>query len=247
MQSNIPDLCLVIPCYNPEENWASELIKAFQELKLILNNAKIHLIIVNDGSSRNFTEGFRKLKLEIEEITLINSLINKGKGDALRKGFSVSNSPVIIFTDVDIPFEVRHIAMIYRLIISGKYDVVIGERGKEYYQTCSFLRNILSKALRFIVRILFNEKISDSQCGIKGFNSTARKIFLTTKIKGYLFDLEFLHSAVAANLKINSLSVKPRKQIFLTSLRSSTVLQELINLVIILSSKQLKYFMRSLS
>jgi hypothetical protein len=38
-------------------------------------------------------------------------------------------------------------------------------------------------------------KITDTQCGIKGFNKLGRAVFLQTTIDRYLFDLEFIFLA----------------------------------------------------
>ena len=39
---------------------------------------------------------------------------------------------------------------------------------------------------------LLRLQVTDSQCGLKGFDNAGKSIFLETKIERFLFDLEFL-------------------------------------------------------
>ena len=63
------------------------------------------------------------------------------------------------------------------------------------------------------MRKVLSMPVTDTQCGLKGFNKKGREKFLATTINRYLFDFEFIYASchdpaiktgtVSANLKNN--------------------------------------------
>jgi hypothetical protein len=90
--------------------------------------------------------------------------------------------------------------------------VVIGVRNSEYYKNVPFTRKAISLMFRFILKSFFKIPYWDTQCGLKGFNKKGKEIFLSTRTRRFLFDMEFIYycmkeknnirvSAVRADLK----------------------------------------------
>ena len=76
--------------------------------------------------------------------------------------------------------------------IVAEVDVAVGIKDIKYYEHLPAFRVRISKLLRFFIRNFLRISITDTQCGLKGFNRLGKEIFLQTTIERYLCDLEFI-------------------------------------------------------
>ncbi len=164
------------------------------------------MVLVNDGSTMNVSkENFRYLKSEIHGLYIVDYPENKGKGYALRQGVSMSNSDLNIFTDIDFPYTIDSMLVLTEALIE-KGGVAAGNRNASYYQKVPLVRKMISKIFRLVIRLI-GIPVDDTQCGLKGFDTRGRDVFLDTKIDRFLFDLEFL--LLASRKKINPIYSVP--------------------------------------
>lgn len=186
-------LDLVLPCYNPPEGWEDNIIQQVRALKLALPGLRLQVIIVNDGSSNpGVEEDASSIQRELGEVIYIAHHENQGKGQALRTGVALSNSPICIYTDIDFPYTLDSLVEIYRKLASGETDIAVGIKNKAYYKSVPPLRRLISRALRAMSGLFLGLSITDTQCGLKGFNQRGKTLFLQTTIMRYLGDLEFI-------------------------------------------------------
>lgn len=187
------DLTIVLPCYNPPPDWHVNIIQHHQSLTKLLGFPP-QLIVVNDGSKHIDNSALLILQKEITAFLWESYADNHGKGFALRTGISLTKTPFTIYTDIDFPYQEKSLADVYRQLQNGM-DIVIGTKSKEYYSDIPKARKLISKTLRWMIRQFFAMPVTDTQCGLKGFNEAGKKVFLSTTIDRYLFDLEFVYKA----------------------------------------------------
>jgi glycosyltransferase involved in cell wall biosynthesis len=224
-------LDIVQPCYNPLPGWEHSVWQHYSELKAMMPGVNINLIIINDGSVRNITpEQIAFLYQHIPGFQFVGYEHNKGKGYALRKGICLAQSDTIIYTDIDFPFELRHIPEIYTLLRSGA-DVVSGVRVKNYYVSLSPMRFVASRTSQLLNRIFLKLPFNDTQSGIKGMNGKGKELFLRTKIDRYLADTEFLALSARKKLNIIPHKVNLRDDIHLSKMGFKTFMRELSNFI----------------
>ncbi|MCB0522952.1 MAG: glycosyltransferase [Saprospiraceae bacterium] len=187
-------LNVIVPCYKPPEGWEAALadrVFAFQKnVSGIVDS--LGLIVVNDGSPINATEdNFNRLRHAIPDVKVVSYEENRGKGYALRKGVAESEADFHLLTDADFPYDMESMK---RIVVSLKENggIAAGNRDTQYYTKVPLSRRIISKVFRWILRNLLRQPISDSQCGLKGFDNEGKKVFMETSIDRFLFDLEFL-------------------------------------------------------
>lgn len=191
-----PSLDIILPCYNPPEGWAETVIRSMTRIREALPDTALHLIVVNDGSTQGVAEAdIAQLQAAIQQFTYIPSSPNAGKGFALRKGVEKAASELHIYTDIDFPYEEASLLNIYEALRTGKGDIVAGVRDSAYYEGVPAGRKRISKLLRWMLRTFLRLEITDTQCGLKGFNPKGRQLFLATTINRFLFDLEFIFLA----------------------------------------------------
>jgi hypothetical protein len=94
-------------------------------------------------------------------------------------------------TDADFPYKISSMKSLVETLLE-KGGIAAGNRDTGYSAHVPWFRRVISKVLRWTLRNVLRQPISDSQCGLKGFDNEGKKLFLTTTIDRFLFDLEFL-------------------------------------------------------
>ena len=216
---------LVLPVYNPNKGWLDQ-VQANRQLLAAACGEEIRLIIVDDGSEKNL--GIEPNTFQ-ETIQLIKLPFNQGKGAALRKGFEAADAPIVLFTDIDFPYEIDSIVKVVRSIENGA-DVSLGYREDDYYDRVPLFRKIMSESFRFVLKTILRFPITDTQCGLKGMNQRGKDIFMQTKIDRFLVDMEFIKRAVKAkNLRIEPVVVQLRYDVVFSKMGIRVIIGELMN------------------
>lgn len=225
---------LIIPVYNPPSCWEISMTYTLDKLlkqSRDLGHSLEHIIIVNDGSIRNFTnketDFLKSYKLPLKVISYVE---NRGKGFALREGIKESTSEHCIYTDSDFPFGIESITSTIEKLKNG-FDIVAGCRNRNlYYTKTPFKRRFVSKMLMAINKRILRLNLDDTQAGIKGLNSSAKELFLKTTINRFLFDLEFILLANSVQLNIDSVEVTPSPDIQFSNFKMKILMHESFNL-----------------
>jgi glycosyltransferase involved in cell wall biosynthesis len=187
-------LNVIVPCYNPPEDWEQALATRLQGFRNEMADLVPHigLIVVNDGSPNNATDAnFAALRQAIPDVHIVSYPENRGKGYALRQGVAQSTAPFHLVTDADFPYDLPSMRRIVVALLQHG-GIAAGNRDTGYYAHVPWFRRVISKVLRWTLRNVLRQPISDSQCGLKGFDNTGKTVFLETTIDRFLFDLEFL-------------------------------------------------------
>lgn len=187
-------LCIIVPCYQPSEDWGTAFALKYGELQARLAPlvARIDLTLVNDGHPNGIRPAvLDQLPTLIPGIRLVTYEENRGKGYALRQGVKATDADIYLITDADFPYTMDSmVAVVNHLVQHG--GIAAGNRDLSYYSHVPAFRRFLSKSLRWMLRNLLRLQVTDSQCGLKGFDNAGKAIFLQTTIDRFLFDLEFL-------------------------------------------------------
>jgi glycosyltransferase involved in cell wall biosynthesis len=229
---------LILPCYNPPEGWVKTLERHFTELVNIMENVPVQLIVVNDGSASNFGPAeITGLRKAIPDIIIVDNLVNRGKGYAVREGVRRGRYAFQIYTDLDFPFGTAVLKQVYLQLIEGA-DVVAGERGKPYLELLPMKRKVVTLISRVLNRHILSLKVGDAQAGLKGFNHHGQQILLDTRIDGFLYDSEFIYKvSKSSGINIRSVDITCRPEINFSSFGIRLLCRELLNYISILKSR----------
>lgn len=222
---------IVLPCYQPHPGWDEKILADFDALANLLKGAELRLILVNDGSRQGVTdEEVHHIRKMLPSALYIFYADNKGKGFALREGVKNSDAEICIYTDVDFPYTPESIRDIWNVLHEGRADIAAGVKSKAYYKQVPFFRKYISRLLRFASRMLLGLKLSDTQCGLKGFNTKGRELFLATTINRYLFDLEFIFLASRRNdIRLQPVEVTLKENVQFSAMPPAVLLRESAN------------------
>ena len=203
-------LSVIIPMYNE-----SSIIKnSVAEFDGYLNDNfdDYELIFADDGSTDGCGDAVLEYAKEHKNVKLCRYEKNRGKGCAVRTGMLRSDGDLAIFTDCDIAFGVGVIGDAVEFFNKNPgVSMVVGSRNlsKDGYEGYTFLRKAASKIYIKVLGILGGFRLSDSQCGIKGFTKkAAHEIFSLCETDGFAFDFEAIMTASELGYKIGELPVK---------------------------------------
>ena len=221
-------LDIVLPCYNPIEGWATNILNSVTQIQELLPETELFIYLVNDGSTKVISaEKIQFLQEKLTNFTYLPYSENRGKGYALRFGVAETKNEYCIYTDIDFPYTEESLAAIYHALVQEKQDIAVGIRDENYYSNVPATRAKISKTLRFFTKKLLHLPVSDTQAGLKGFNSKGKKVFLQTHIDRYLFDLEFLFAAAKdAKLRIKPVKVALKPGIVFSKMNSKILVTE---------------------
>lgn len=226
------DIDLVLPCYNPDNEWVERAAEKFNDLRSINPNHYIRLIVSNDGSKYNFTDAYKdRLKELIPDVVIVDNKVNMGKGAALRSGIADSSAPLVLYTDYDFPYVNKSVSDVILKLEDG-YDIVLAERNHTYHTKLSHARRFASWASKNMNWFILGMKYPDAQGGLKGFNERGKNIFLETKINTFLFDTEFIYMASnRPDIKISKITTNLRDGVDLPPISRKTLRRESLNFI----------------
>ncbi len=200
---------LVIPMYNESsivrnalETYSSYMDKTFDDWELIF---------VDDGSKDGCGKVINEASEKDARIRLEGYEVNRGKGYAVKTGVLASKGDIVIFTDCDNAYGEETIGRAVEQMTSTGADMLIGSRNltKDGYEEYSFIRRFASKLYIKVICIFAGFKLSDSQCGFKGFKGeVGRKLFKYSEVERFAFDLEIILIAQKAGHTITEMPVK---------------------------------------
>lgn len=220
-------LSIVLPCYNPQEGWEQRILEAYNSITEKLSFAPA-IILVNDGSSQQLPgDLIELLKSAIPQFLYTAYTVNKGKGYALRHGVRQAQTDFVIYTDIDFPYTTDSLIKVWESLQSGG-DIVVGIKDEAYYRGVPATRMIISRILRRLIRLFFSMPVTDTQCGLKGFNRKGREFFLNTTINRYLCDLEFIYKSFRHIPKVLVVSqpVRLREGVIFSRMNMTILLRE---------------------
>lgn len=156
-------LSVIIPVYNEYTTIRTiyECVKAVDVEK--------EIIFVDDGS----TDGSRELLQGLADDSTVIVLhdYNRGKGAALRSGFSHVTGDIVIIQDADLEYDPSQYPKLIKPILEGKADVVYGSRfvTGDYRRVLFFWHMVGNKLLTLLSNLFTNINLTDMETCYKVF------------------------------------------------------------------------------
>ena len=173
-------ISIVIPVYN-EEKTVQETIAKVSQIPF-----EKEILVIDDGSTDKTPEVLRSL--QGNSLILLRHEQNKGKGAALRTGFSRASGDIILIQDADLEYNPEDYPALLQPILEGKADVVYGSRflGGPH-RVLFFWHYAGNRFLTLLSNILSNLNLSDMETGYKVFK---KEVLNQIKLKSNRFGFE---------------------------------------------------------
>ena len=193
---------ILIPCYNESKTIA----KVVNDFKQYMPHADIY---VYDNNSTDDSD-----KIARDAGAIVCYEYNQGKGNVVKSMFRDINADCYIMVDGDDTYPVDSASKFEELILSGKADMVIGDRlSSTYFQENDRLfHNTGNRLVRKFINIFFKSDLHDIMTGMRAFNYNFVKSFPISS-KEFEIETEMSVFALMNNFKIVEIPIQYRDRI----------------------------------
>jgi len=160
----MPELSVVIPVYNEEEN----LPPLWEELRGVLDGLGLafEVVFVDDGSRDRSAEIIRGFREADRRVRLVRLKANAGETAATDAGFKAARGTWVVVMDADLQNDPRDIPALLSHL--DTWDAVTGWRVKRG-EGDGWLRRVSSRVANGVRNRLSDEAIQDSGCTFRAF------------------------------------------------------------------------------
>jgi len=202
----VPTLDVVIPVHNEEADLHGSVCRVRDHLSALPYSFRI--TIADNASTDGTALVAHRLTHDFDEVRTLH-LPHKGRGRALRQAWSESESPVLVYMDVDLSTDLNALLPLVAPLLSGHSDLAIGSRLTRGSRTeRGPKRELISRGYNLLLRGTLQTRFSDAQCGFKAVRrDVARQLLPLVEDGGWFFDTELLVLAERAGLRIHEVPV----------------------------------------
>ena len=199
---------LVIPVLNEERVLESSVDQVRDYLQRTGGPYDWRIVIISNGSTDATEEIAARLSERYADVSC-HILGRRGRGLALRHGWTHSPAEAVCYMDVDLSTDLGHLRQLIAAVLEEGYDVATGSRLLAGSKTGrSTKREFISRAYNLIVRMAFRTSIRDAQCGFKAASRRAVESVVPRVVDdGWFFDTELLVLAEAEGMSIKEIPV----------------------------------------
>lgn len=198
-------ITILIPCYN-EEQGIAKVIDSIPYHTLDKYGFEAKVIVIDNNSSDQTRE--------IAESKGAHVIFEpaKGKGNAIRRGFSCidSDTAYVVMLDGDNTYDAREMLRLIEPITSGFCDVVVGSRlgGKVTKNAFKAQNRLANWVYTFLVRSFYAANITDV---LSGYFAWRRDVIVGLrghlKSDGFSIEMEMISKLVKLNYSIYSVPI----------------------------------------
>ena len=189
-------IAVLIPCYNESKT----IYKVVSDFKKELPEADIYVY------DNNSTDGTADIAVKAGAI--LRNEYRQGKGNVIRSMFRDIEADCYLMIDGDDTYPAENARDMVELVLSGKADMVIGDRLSSTYfmENKRPFHNTGNRLVRFLINHLFHSKVNDIMTGYRAFSQVFVKSFPILS-HGFEIETEMTIHALDKNFLIREIPV----------------------------------------
>jgi glycosyltransferase involved in cell wall biosynthesis len=199
---NQPSISLFFPAWNEEDYVERAVKRALEVLPRLTDDFEI--IIVNDASTDRTKEIAEALAARIPQVRVITHPVNLKLGGAMRTGLSASTKDIVVYSDMDLPWDMRELERALHLMDYLEADMICAFR---FDRTSEGPKRILySFVYNLLIRSLFGVQIKDINFSFKVMH---RRVLESMELKsqGSFIDAELVVKAIRKGFRVFQMGV----------------------------------------
>ncbi|HIW63326.1 MAG TPA: glycosyltransferase family 2 protein [Candidatus Stackebrandtia excrementipullorum] len=174
-------LSIVMPVFNE----ARRVLKAVEHVLAVQYPCPVELIVVDDGS-RDKTAALLR-EIEDPRVRVLTHNRNRGKGAAVKTAVDTATGDYLVIFDADLEYDAWDIPALLAPILSGRAEVVYGNRTFGSHASYSFWYVMGNKAVTLAANVLYNSYIGDLETC---FKLLPVHMFRSLRIRSHGFGVE---------------------------------------------------------
>ena len=198
-----PLVDIVVPVLN-EEKILQKSITTLDEYMAKHLPYRYQITIVDNGSQDKTLELAKNLAKKHRSVRVM-SLVERGRGRALKQVWQNSPADILAYMDVDLSTSLDDFLPMIQPLVAGEAGVAIGSRlMKDSKTSRGVKREFISRCYNNIIKWTSGTKFSDAQCGFKAIRrDVAAKFLPKIKDNEWFFDTELLIKTEWAGVPIH--------------------------------------------
>lgn len=195
-------LSIFFPMWNEEEyleravNAATEIS---EELMAAGTISDYEVVIVDDASTDATPRLADEMSASNKRVKVVHHAANRKLGGSMKSGFEASSGDIVLYTDADLPFDMRELHKALRLMHQYEADVVAAYRFDRTGE--GYVRVIYSFFYNLLVRVLFGCRFRDVNFA---FKLVRRRVLdrISLQSEGSFIDAELMVSAKKMGMEV---------------------------------------------
>ena len=200
-------LSIFFPMWN-EEQYVHRAVAAAQDVcEWLMTDGEIgdyELIIVDDASTDATPVLADELAAADPHVRVVHHATNRKLGGSIKTGFAAATGDLILYTDADLPFEMRELVRALRVLRTYEADVVSAYRLDRTGEGPR--RAIYSFAYNWLVQLMFGTRLRDINFAFKLCRRTVLD-HVTLVSEGSFIDAELVIRAQRSGFQVLQIGV----------------------------------------
>jgi glycosyltransferase involved in cell wall biosynthesis len=202
MSKSRPSLSVFFPAWNEEAYVERTVSLAKQVLDRLSDDWEI--IVVNDASTDRTQELAEAMAAKDPRIRCVSHEVNLKLGGAMKTGFGASTKDIVVYSDMDLPFDLSELERALHLMEYLEADMICAFR---FDRTSEGPRRILySFVYNLLIRGLFDVFIKDINFSFKVVHRRVLES-LELKSQGSFIDAELVVKAIRKGFRVFQMGV----------------------------------------
>ena len=198
---------ILLPVYNEESVLEKNSLILYHYLSSHLDDPW-QIIIADNGSTDRTLDITEDLSKKLPGVQYL-FIGKKGRGGALREALMNSEADVLVYMDIDLSTDLKHLNEVIHSIKKGTCISMGTRLDKRSTVMRSLFRETLSRGYNLLAKMILGTKISDLQCGFKAFDVEKVKTILPEVADNdWLFDTEILIVAERKGYRIDEIPIQ---------------------------------------
>ena len=223
-------ISLVFPAWNEEDYVERAVSRALAVLPRVTDDFEI--IVVDDASSDRTYEICQRLARRHPALRVLHHEVNHKLGGALKTGFAATTKDVIVYSDIDLPWDLDEVERAIHLMEYLEADMICAFR---LDRTSEGPRRIAySYAYNLLVRTLFGVQVKDINFSFKVLH---RRVLESIELRstGSFIDAELVVKAIRQGFRVFQMGVDyfPRSR-GVSTLASPPVIANMLRELVVL-------------
>jgi glycosyltransferase involved in cell wall biosynthesis len=197
-----PSISLFFPAWNEEDYVERAVSRAMKVLSRLSDDWEI--IVVNDASTDRTKEIAEGLAEKNPRVRVVSHETNQKLGGAMKTGFASSTKDIVVYTDMDLPWDLDQLEKALHLMEYLEADMICAFR---FDRTSEGLKRIVySFVYNSLIRNLFDVQMKDINFSFKVVH---RRVLEAVEIKsqGSFVDAELVIKAIKRGFKVFQMGV----------------------------------------
>jgi glycosyltransferase XagB len=188
----------------PAKNEAGNLPTLLERISRICAKAKIdyRAIVVDDHSTDNSLEVLKKLKHKYP-LEILTKKDKPGKAFSILEAAEIATTEYVLMIDTDLQYPPEAIPEM--MTLTPSHGVIVAERST---QKTSFIRQLFSKANRYLLGKFILGIDCDAQSGMKLFRRSILTHLDSKEVDAWAIDMPILHTALELGLTIGCVNIE---------------------------------------